>query len=114
VDEDLSSQVPEGFEFSDLPETGDSCRCDGWRLDADGVYCMYYDCAGRKARVSLAEVEAAADHIVAGNAFDHAAFGRLCPAAHQAGGNAYVVIGRILEEIFGAEYAGQDGFASPD
>lgn len=112
--DDLSNQVPKGFEFPELPETGDSCRCDGWRHDTAGIYCMYYDCAGRKARIPLAEIEAAADHLTAGNAFDHSAFRRLCPAAHRDGGNNYVVIGRILEEIFGAQYVGRDGFAPPD
>lgn len=113
----LPGQFPKGTEFPKL-EFGNPYRCDGWRHDTRGVYCMYYEFSGHKKcykkRVPLSEIEAAAEHLKAGNIFNRPAFKSLCPVSCRDGHCGFAVIGRILEKIFGARHDGRNGFVTPD
>lgn len=111
---DLPKLLPKGAEFPKLRGHGSPYLCDGWRHDTNGVFCMYYEFSGYKKRAPLSEIEAAANYLTAGNIFDRPDFRLLCPVANRDGPCGFAVIGRVLEEIFGAQYIGRDGFVLPD
>lgn len=114
IPSDLPKLLPKGTEFQKLRGHGSPYLCAGWHRDTSGVLCMYYEFSGHRKRAPLPEIEAAADHLTAGNIFDRPAFRLLCPVANRDGPCGFAVIGRILEKVFGAQYVGRDGFTPPD
>lgn len=106
---DLPNEIPPGTLFEKLRESN-SYRCAEWKHDRRGIFCMYYEFSVYKKRIPLSEIEAAVLHLQRENIFDRNVFASLCPISHSDGTCGFVVIGRILEKFFNAEYMENSGF----
>ena len=103
-------------------EHGASYHFDRWKNDRVGSPCLYYWFMARdgvkknKKRLPVSEIRAALHQLRSAGMLSREAFRKVCPLSESDGSCGFAVVGRILEALHVAVYAGQDGFklTNPD
>jgi len=91
---------------------GDPCYFSSWSTDRQGTSCLYYwfwdkgKTSKNKKRIPIKEIIAAARECSETGVFDRDTFRRHCPLAASDGECAFTMVGRCLELLGIAEYAG--------